>query len=71
MKIGLSISAGLFVLGVLLGLCQLWFAPWSPAVFIKLEMSVGGLLLIAGTAWFVIKEYRTSKRMRRGDLDGQ
>jgi len=71
MKFGLFICTGLFVLGVLLGLGQLWFAPWSPEVFIKLEMSVGGLLLIVGVVWFVVKEYRDDKAMKRGDLDGR
>jgi hypothetical protein len=60
---------GLFVLGVLLGLAQLWFAPWSPEVFVKLEMSVGGLLLIAGAVMFVVREYRDDRETRRGDLD--
>ena len=71
MKLGLWVCMGLFVLGVLLGLAQLWFAPWSPAVFIKLEMSVGGLLLIAGVVLFVVREYRDDKATRRGDLDGR
>ena len=71
MKLGLSICTGLFVLGVLLGLGQLWFAPWSPEVFVKLEMSVGGLLSIVGVVWFVVKEYRDDKATKRGDLDGR
>ena len=70
MKSGLAIGVGLFVLGVLLGLAQLWFSPWSPDVFIKLEMSLGGLLLIDGVVWFAVKEYRDGKATRRGDLDG-
>jgi hypothetical protein len=70
MKLGLSICAGLFVVGVLLALGQMWWSPWSPAVFMKLEMSVGGLLLIAGVVWFVVKEYRADKATKRGDLDG-
>lgn len=71
MKLGLTICTGLFVLAVLLGLAQLWLAPWSPEVFIKLEMSVGALLLVAGVVLFVVKEYRDDKATRRGDLDGQ
>ena len=71
MKLGLAICTGLFVLGVLLGLAQLWFTPWSPEVFVKLEMSVGGLLLIVGGVWFVVREYREDKATRRGDLDGR
>ena len=71
MKLGLSVCAGLFVVGVLLGLGQLWFEPWSPQVFVKLEMSVGGLLLIVGVVWFVVREYRYDKATRHGDLDGR
>jgi hypothetical protein len=69
MKSGLMVGVALFVLGVLLGLAQLWFTPWSPDVFVKLEMSIGGLLLIVCVVWFAVKEYRAGKTMRRGDLD--
>ena len=70
MRSGLAIGVGLFVLGVLLGLGQLWFSFWSPDVFAKLEMSIGALLLIDGVVWFAIREYRDGKAIRRGDLDG-
>ena len=70
MKSGLTIGVALFILAVLLVLGQLWFSPWSPDVFIKLEMSLGGLLLIDGVVWFAVKEYRDDKATRRGDLDG-
>jgi hypothetical protein len=70
MKSALVVAVGLFILGVLLGLAQLWFTPWSVDVFFKLEMSVGGVLLIVGGVWFAVKESRSSKALRRGDLDG-
>jgi hypothetical protein len=70
MKYGLTIGVALFILGVLSGLCQMWFSPWSPDVFIKIETSLGGLLLIDGVVWFAVKEHRDDKATRRGDLDG-
>ena len=70
MKTGLYVCGGLSVLGVLLGLVQLWFCPWTPEVFLKIEISVGALLPIVGVTCFVLKEVRDGKAMRRGDLDG-
>jgi hypothetical protein len=67
MKIGISIGCGLFVIGVLLGIIQLWFAPWSIQFFVKLEMTIGALFLIVCVIWFVTKEYREDKTNRSGD----
>jgi uncharacterized membrane protein YgdD (TMEM256/DUF423 family) len=70
MKLALSTCAGLFVLAVLLGLAQLWFLPFSPEVFFKLEASLGGLLLIVGVVWFAVREVRDDRATREGRLDG-
>ena len=69
MKIALCVCGGLFVLGVLLGLVQLWVSPWTPELFFKIEVSVGAMLAIVGVVCFVFKEARDSKAIRRGDLD--
>jgi Na+-translocating ferredoxin:NAD+ oxidoreductase RnfE subunit len=67
MKIGISIGTGLFIIGVLLGIIQLWFQPWSFQLFLKLEMTIGALLLIVCVVWFVAKEYLQDKTNRSGD----
>ena len=71
MNIGLAIGTGLFVLGVLLCIVQLWFDFWDPLVFFKLEMTIGALILIVFAVWFVNKESREDKINSSGEhLDG-
>lgn len=67
MKNGLAIAAGLFVLAMLLGLIQLWFCPWTPEVFLKLELTLAVLLAIVLTIWFVIREYHEDRTTRSGE----
>ena len=67
MKIGIALATALFVLGIVLGLIQLWFAPWSPALFLKLEMTVGALLIAILVVGFVVREYKEDKANRSGD----
>jgi len=49
----LSLAAGttLFVIGVLIGIAQLWFSPWSSETFVKIELTLGGLLGIVVVVW--------------------
>jgi hypothetical protein len=65
----LSLAAGttLFVIGVLVGIAQLWFSPWSSETFVKIELTLGGLLGIVVVAWYVVKEYREDKATRSGN----
>jgi hypothetical protein len=56
----------LFVLGVVLGIIQLWLAPWSAALFWKLELTIGALLLIVVVVWFVRTEYAEDQANRSG-----
>ena len=64
-----SLVAGtiLVVLGIAAGLLQLWFAPWTPETFVKIEMTLGGLLAIVVVLWFVVREHRQDKATRSGD----
>ncbi len=71
MKFGILLGAAFFVLGVMLALVQLWFAPWSAELFVKLEMTIGALCLVVVVVWFVFTEYKETKINRSGDhLDG-
>jgi hypothetical protein len=56
-----------FILGVVLGLIQLWFEPWSYALFIKLEITLGALFLVNLAIGFSRKEYKDYKRQQDGD----
>ncbi len=56
-----------FVLGIVLGLIQLWFEPWSIALFVKLEITLGALFIINLVVAFNRKEYKEYKRQQDGD----
>lgn len=66
MNILIIIGTVLFVVGVLIGVVQLWFAPWSLAIFYKLELTVGALFLIVIVICFVIRESNAEKSNRDG-----
>jgi hypothetical protein len=54
-----------FILGVVLGLIQLWFEPWSFAQFIKLEITLGALFFINLAIEFTRKEYKAASKYCR------
>lgn len=57
---------GLFVLSILLGIVELWFVPWSPELFIKIEMTIAALFVIVLVIWFAQRESREDKANRSG-----
>ena len=67
MKASMKLTIGLFILGIVTGLIQLWFAPWQPAFFIKTELTIGALLLIVLVLCFVAKEHHDNKVTRSGE----
>ena len=70
MKTTITLGTFLFALGMLLGLIQLWFTPWSMEIFSKLEITIGAFFIIVLVVWFVTKEFKEDKVNRSGhDLD--
>ena len=67
MKASMKLTIGLFILGIVTALIQLWFAPWQPAFFIKTELTIGALLLIVLVLCFVAKEHHDNKVTRSGE----
>jgi hypothetical protein len=67
MRISIGLGASLFVAGVLLALFQLWFVPWSPEIFLKMEITIGAFFLVVLVVYFVVKEYGENKTTRSGD----
>ena len=63
----MALGAALFVAGVVAGIVQLWFALWSAATFLKIEMTLGGILVIVIVLWYVVREYKEDKANRSGD----
>jgi hypothetical protein len=66
MKTGITIGSLLFVAAVLIGVAQLWFTPWRPDIFLKLELTVGAAFLIDVVICFVIKEQNAEQANRGG-----
>lgn len=67
MRTSLRICTALFVTGVILGVIELWFAPWTPDVFIKLELTLGAALVIVYVIDFARREQREHEQTRNGD----
>lgn len=64
MKIGVISCIALLLSWTLLALVQLWFAPLSPELFIKLSITIGVLLVVGVIILLAIREYLADKRMK-------
>lgn len=67
MKRGMLLATFFFVLGILVGLVQMWFAPWDAAFFLKLELTIAAIFLIVLVVNFVIKEHQENEMTKSGD----
>lgn len=59
----LIIAAG----GILL-LVQLWWAPLAPALFWKIMVTLGIVLVVVVVVALIVREYRQERRLRDKDL---
>jgi uncharacterized membrane protein len=60
-----AFAFGLFLIGVALGLAQLWGQVFAPETFLKLAITDGALFVVV-VAWMVIvRERRESERLRK------
>lgn len=66
MKSAVSTGTTLFVIAMVIGLLQLWFTPFSPAVFVKIELTLGVLLVIAVVLAFARREQRATDANKDG-----
>lgn len=67
MKTGICFASALFVAAVVIGIVQLWFTPWRPDIFVKLELTVGAAFVVVVVICLVIREYTEDKANRGGD----
>ena len=56
----------LFVAGVLIGLAQLWFAPWLPETFLKIEVTDGAAIVLIAAWAFYTREREDFDKIDRG-----
>jgi hypothetical protein len=66
MRLTAAIALGLFHLGVLIGLAQLWFRPWDYETFLKIAITVGAVLAVVLIWNFLIRENRDYEKIRGG-----
>ncbi len=64
MKTGSIICLSIFVLGALLALTQLWFAPLSAEVFTKVLITLTVLFVVVLGITLVRREYVDDKNMK-------
>jgi uncharacterized membrane protein len=61
----IAFAFGLFLIGIALGLAQLWGQVFAPETFLKLAITDGALFVVV-VAWMVIvRERRESERLRK------
>lgn len=58
---------GLFALGVLLFLAQVWFAPFSAEAFFKVMLTVGALFVLSVVYVFLVRENKASEKIDNGN----
>jgi hypothetical protein len=66
MKLSTLASTGLFVLGALIMLTQLWFSLWSPETFNKVIITVSVLFIVSIVLSFVFKEAADTQNLKSG-----
>jgi len=67
MKSSILLAGLLFVLSLILAIIQVWFTPWTAEIFVKIELTVGALLVIDVVLLYVIKEYKAYKSISQAD----
>ncbi len=63
----IALGFGLFLVGALLGLAQLWLEVWTPETFFKIMVTDGAALAIVVVWNFVVREKRDYKKIRGDD----
>jgi len=61
----LGVGVVLFLLGVALGLAQLWAEPFPPQTFAKLAITDAVMLVVLAVGYFVVREKRANDEMRK------
>lgn len=71
MKLGVISALAVTVLWSLLALAQLWFAPLSAELFIRITVSAALIVAVIVVITLVVREYLSEKRLKdQGFIDG-
>ncbi|WP_415891955.1 hypothetical protein ACMXYN_11575 [Neptuniibacter sp. PT8_73] len=65
MKTGSIICLALFVIGALLSLVQLWFAPLESETFLKVAITLGVIFVVALGITLVKREYIENQSLKK------
>jgi hypothetical protein len=67
MRISSFINGGLFAIGAVLLIIQLWFSIWAFDVFMKIELTIAIILVVSLVFSFIFKETEAIKKIKNGD----
>jgi len=56
----------LFLIGIAMGVIQMWFQTWRPELFAKMIITDIALFVITFILAFLIRENKESERVNRG-----
>ena len=71
MKLGVISALAVTVLWSLLALAQLWFAPLSADLFLRITVSAALVVAVIVIITLVVREYLSEKRLKdQGFIDG-
>lgn len=71
MKLGVISALAVTVLWSLLALAQLWFAPLSADLFLRVTVSAALVVAVIVIITLVVREYLSEKRLKdQGFIDG-
>lgn len=65
MSAPVAVAFALFLVGVALGLAQLWGQVLAPETFLKLAITDGALIVVILAWMVVVRERRDSERLRK------
>jgi hypothetical protein len=66
MTISTIICLVLFLLGMVLGLVQLWINLWNAELFLKIIVTDGALFVISFVVGFLVKEHKENEKINKG-----
>ncbi|MBU1360147.1 MAG: hypothetical protein KKC79_00710 [Gammaproteobacteria bacterium] len=69
MKLMLYTGLALVLAAIAAALLQLWATPWTPELFFKLEVTIGGIVAAIVAVWFVCREDSEFRDQAKTRLD--
>lgn len=65
MRAGTIVCIATFILGSLLALAQMWFAPMSAETFVKVEITLGVVFVVVLGTTLAAREFLQNEKLRK------